>query len=357
MNRFVSFLKNNRATVAMLLFILVFYLAIVAGESAVRKTPVKNLTPTPAFSQKTQAPQASQADEFKQKEELFEKNVTKRPGLMVVISLSFIAALAAGLFLDARWFWKAQHGKSWLAGGYPHEPVAWDWTHVLQAAVFMFFAESVFLILETVYCLVFGIKEIPKDFLLMANSLLRDTVAALFIILMVRRMGHKLSALGLTARDFFKNMLRGVAGYIAVLPALFLTLIIISAATKIISYEPPPQNVVQIYLKKSSDPYLLFFTIFVAGAGPLIEEIFFRGFAYNAFRQKFGVVPGMLVTSAIFAAFHLNLVAFLPIFVLGMMLCYLYEETGSLVPSMTAHMLHNLLMINFTLGFKSIVGS
>ncbi|HXV19228.1 MAG TPA: CPBP family intramembrane glutamic endopeptidase, partial [Candidatus Omnitrophota bacterium] len=101
---------------------------------------------------------------------------------------------------------------------------------------------------------------------------------------------------------------------------------------------------------------LIYFTFFVAILGPIIEEVFFRGFAYTAFRRKWGVVRGMLASSAVFALMHMNLIAFFPIFVLGIFLAYLFEKTGSLVPSMTVHMVHNLIMVSLTLGFKSATG-
>ena len=62
----------------------------------------------------------------------------------------------------------------------------------------------------------------------------------------------------------------------------------------------------------------------------------------------------MFATSGIFALLHLNLIAFLPIFILGLCLSFLYEKTGSLVPCMVLHMTHNLIMVGMTLGFHTL---
>ena len=342
-------MKQNQVTVGMLLFVIVFYAAAFLSNAAVEKKP-----DAPSEIKQTET---MKADDFKQKEKVFEKNILKKPGLVAVLSLSLFLAIFTGIFLDVRFLWGIAKGQRWIRDGLAHQEVSWGGAQVLQAAVILFFTEALLLITETVFFSVAGSKNAPRDFLLMANSLLRDSFVALFIVYLVtRRLGHRLSDIGLTMNNFFKNAVRGITGYIAMLPVLVLSLLAVALVAQCFAYDPPPQNVVQIYLKKSSDPYLLFFTLFVAGFGPLIEEIFFRGFAYKAFRQKLGVPRAMMVTSAIFAAFHMNLAAFAPIFILGMFLCYLYEETGSLVPSMTAHMLHNLLMVNFTLGFKSIAG-
>ncbi len=338
MKRAVSFLNENRFTAGMLLFIALFYAISFFGEPR-NPVGVENASPT----------------EFKEKEALFEKNIAKQPGLITAISAAFLSLLLAGILIDVRILSSWRRRGRWLDVSLPQEAVGWDGTHVFQAVVFMFFVEAILLILEALFYFRTGSGGWSRDLVLMANSLVRSTLTAIFIMILVMRRGHKLRDLGLAAKDLFKNIGRGLLAYIAAFPALLLTLLVLAFAAKAISYEPVPQNVVQIYLKSSSDPYLLFFTLFVAGAGPILEEIFFRGFTYKAFRQKLGVVPAMAVSSLIFALFHLNLAAFIPVFLLGMLLCYLYEVTGSLVAPMTTHAAHNFFMISLTLGVKSII--
>jgi membrane protease YdiL (CAAX protease family) len=48
------------------------------------------------------------------------------------------------------------------------------------------------------------------------------------------------------------------------------------------------------------------------------------------------------VTSLLFAGAHFNLLSFLPLTVFSMVLIYLYEKTGSLWASITAHGVFNL---------------
>ncbi len=341
-------LKEHRATAWMLAFVALFYTAVFIGNLVTNH----RLRPQGMKSTEIMKP-----EEFKQKEEDFKRNILKDPALISGASYVAMIVLALGIFLDSRFLWGRYKRRRWVEDGVPLETVAWGPLHVIGAGVLMFFAEAILLIAETAYFLIAGDKNVPRDFLLIFNSLFRDTLVACVIVWFVtKKLGHRVSVLGLTTKDLFKNIGRGITGYIAVLPPLLVSLIAMAVIVKFFAYEPPPQNVVQIYLKKSSDPYLLFFTLFVAGIGPVIEEIFFRGYTYGALRQKFGVRNGMVLTSLIFAAFHMNLAAFIPIFFLGMFLCYLYEATGSLVPSMIAHMLHNLLMVSFTLGFKQIAG-
>jgi len=82
---------------------------------------------------------------------------------------------------------------------------------------------------------------------------------------------------------------------------------------------------------------------FLVGAvlAPIVEEIFFRGFLFQGFRQKYGWVNAMLLSSAIFAAAHLDLVSLIPTFLLGSMLAYVYHRSNSVWPGIILHFLVN----------------
>ncbi|HKY54292.1 MAG TPA: CPBP family intramembrane glutamic endopeptidase [Anaerolineales bacterium] len=82
---------------------------------------------------------------------------------------------------------------------------------------------------------------------------------------------------------------------------------------------------------------------FFVGAvlAPIVEEVFFRGFVFQGFRQRYGWVNAMILSSVIFAAAHLDLVAFLPTFILGCLLAYMYQRTNSVWPGVILHFLIN----------------
>jgi membrane protease YdiL (CAAX protease family) len=85
------------------------------------------------------------------------------------------------------------------------------------------------------------------------------------------------------------------------------------------------------------------FWFFIVGAvfAPLVEEIFFRGFLFQGFRERYGWPAGMLLSSAIFAAAHLDLVALIPTFILGNVLAYVYHRSNSVWPGIFLHFLVN----------------
>ena len=81
--------------------------------------------------------------------------------------------------------------------------------------------------------------------------------------------------------------------------------------------------------------------------GPAAEEIFFRGFLLGAFVQGIGVVPGLIVASAIFAVAHGDLTVLLPTFASGAILSWLYLRTRSIWPGFLAHAGQNSIAVTF----------
>ena len=75
---------------------------------------------------------------------------------------------------------------------------------------------------------------------------------------------------------------------------------------------------------------------------PIGEEIFFRGLTLGALRRAMNRHAAVAASAVFFALAHLQLVELLPILILGLVLGYLYELTGSIVPGMIAHGLNNL---------------
>lgn len=82
---------------------------------------------------------------------------------------------------------------------------------------------------------------------------------------------------------------------------------------------------------------------------PIAEEILFRGFFYGTLRKRLKAWPSILVTSVGFAALHLfgaaegGLLwsAFIDVFALSIILCYLREQNGTIWASIGVHALKN----------------
>lgn len=94
---------------------------------------------------------------------------------------------------------------------------------------------------------------------------------------------------------------------------------------------------------------LAFFAVVVVA--PIAEELFFRGFLYQALRRWRGVTQGIALSALIFALAHVSPLIIPSIFALGIILAYVFEKRGSLAATMAAHMSYNLI------GFIAIVAS
>jgi ABC-2 type transport system permease protein/sodium transport system permease protein len=91
------------------------------------------------------------------------------------------------------------------------------------------------------------------------------------------------------------------------------------------------------------------------------EELFFRGYLFSALRQKLTPAATIISAALLFASFHLvtsTLLAterFLPSFGLGIALGWLAYRSGSVLPSIVMHVLHNSLLLGLIPWYEGSV--
>ena len=78
---------------------------------------------------------------------------------------------------------------------------------------------------------------------------------------------------------------------------------------------------------------------------PLVEEIFFRGFMYQALRRTIAILPAALLTSLVFGIAHIDPAIIIPIAVVGMILLGIYRWTGNLWSSIITHAGYNAVAV------------
>lgn len=82
----------------------------------------------------------------------------------------------------------------------------------------------------------------------------------------------------------------------------------------------------------------------VVGA-PIFEELFFRGLTLRAFERKWGAVVGVLASSALFAAVHLQPLQFPALMAFGIIAALLVKRYKRLGPAIWAHVGFNLVAV------------
>ncbi len=83
----------------------------------------------------------------------------------------------------------------------------------------------------------------------------------------------------------------------------------------------------------------------VALAPAVCEEMLFRGVVFHSLKGKYRAGISAAVTAALFGLFHMSLVKFLPTGLLGLVLCFVVWQTGSIYPAMLMHFLNNMFSV------------
>ncbi len=143
----------------------------------------------------------------------------------------------------------------------------------------------------------------------------------------------------------------GLAAYIAALPiyvAVAITVAILMwAVRQITGAEPPmPDNRVFEIFEKGTPAMTALLASLVVIWAPLVEETIFRGALFRAVRPRAGAVGAALLTAAMFALMHqYGLPQLIVVGTLGVIFALMREWRGSLLPSMTAHAVHNFMVM------------
>ncbi len=265
--------------------------------------------------------------------------------MFMIVTMLTLALFLLGIIIDIYLLVSIRAGRRVDIVTYAPGRARWTLWDVAKVVILYFFFAYMIVITES-----FLVKAFPaikgNNFRMILNSSIMDTlVVVLVIYFTVSQYKDKLESLGLTLKNFIKNVYYGILAYIALIPVMIAIVAVTAVIINLTKYVPHVQPVVGLFLEEKNAKFLLYTSIFAAIAGPIIEEIFFRGFMYNAFKKYIGVFWAIIFTGAMFALLHAHMVGFMPILALGILLAYLYERTGSLVSSITVHMIHNISMV------------
>ncbi|MCE5315109.1 MAG: CPBP family intramembrane glutamic endopeptidase [Armatimonadota bacterium] len=140
----------------------------------------------------------------------------------------------------------------------------------------------------------------------------------------------------------------GVGTYLSALPFFGAAIVVSALLDKTVfkNISTPEHPLTPYFAGGDMASFLLVLALGMVIA-PLVEEVFFRGVLYSALRGGMRVWGAAVVSAIVFAVGHPLPDFFLPIFVLGVVFALAREKTGSVVPSMIAHGIHNGVVIVF----------
>lgn len=98
---------------------------------------------------------------------------------------------------------------------------------------------------------------------------------------------------------------------------------------------------------RATSPFAwLIFALIVGLGAPVVEELFYRGLFLRALHKHgFGAVASVLISSAVFAAIHFQVLQFPGLMLFGLIAGTLAARTGRLGPSIWAHVGFNMTAV------------
>lgn len=109
-----------------------------------------------------------------------------------------------------------------------------------------------------------------------------------------------------------------------------------------------PQELITLFTA-GGDPIIISILVVLAVVlAPIVEETIFRGCIYRFLKSQTTMLPAQIVSGVLFALMHANLLAFVPLVVVGILLARVYEISGNILVPICFHAFFNgfsLLML------------
>ncbi len=90
---------------------------------------------------------------------------------------------------------------------------------------------------------------------------------------------------------------------------------------------------------------LILLLVLVAVIAPIAEELLFRGMLYPVLRRSWGITIAVILNALLFGLAHVVLILMPGLFFVGLILAWVRERSGSVIPGMLIHALQNSIII------------
>ena len=168
-------------------------------------------------------------------------------------------------------------------------------------------------------------------------------VPALMILFGV--FARRRESLGISRRGAPKRLGLSVLLYLAAIPLLWFYSMLYQILLYQFGYNFYLQEVAEVFLQPAPimEKAAMYFVAIVLA--PVFEEIVFRGVLLPWLVRRTGFWPGIALVSVLFAAIHVHLPSFLPLFLLSAMFCVAYARTRSLLVPIGMHACFNAVTV------------
>jgi membrane protease YdiL (CAAX protease family) len=248
----------------------------------------------------------------------------------------------AGLCLLGYWLLKTSLGRTALINSQPRRnwmPSAFPWVFLL-----MWFCVTVIIVFIIDYLTAKSSDQEVVFVQTVAQTLVNAAFSIAALIAAKNFFARRLKGFGLNFRKIPKDIVFAFAYLFAVIPVVYAALRLTFLIGKLIfgsDFEIEPHEQIEMIHDYTQPAIQMAILIGGALVTPFFEEVLFRGLIQTTIRS-YNIRPwlAIAITSVIFTLLHPS--GLQPaVFVLGMLLGYAYEKSGSLFRPMFIHALFN----------------
>ncbi len=271
--------------------------------------------------------------------------------IVVFYGLLVLAGLLVNLLILSR---MSRHARAWDWKVRRLEQRPWKWLDLAHILLLIVGIHGVLLIVSYVLGLM-GWADVMRErgILFVGHSVAMHWAPLVFLVILIRLRGVSWRA-AFEAYDAggLKRLVQGIAGYMAVIPAIFFYMLLYQAWLSYTGHEPTPQDVVRLFMDMEPGVFRVYMVLLAVLLAPIVEEVVFRGVALPVFARFWGPAPAIILVSAAFALLHGHLPSMVPLFIFGIGLSLAYIHTESIAVPVIMHILFN----GVTLGIMMYLG-
>lgn len=174
--------------------------------------------------------------------------------------------------------------------------------------------------------------------------LVQSIIILLPLLLVVKEKNIKIRELGFKKVGIKKILGLAALGYFA----YFSIMLVILQITSSLNLEIPGFGQQESHMEfiGGNNVAATIVILVITFLAPVIEEVFFRGFVFKAMIGKCPKWIAFVISAAIFAAFHFEFQVFMPLFLLGLILNWMFFKSKSLYPGIAFHIINNVIALS-----------
>jgi len=272
-----------------------------------------------------------------------------------VVTAGALGLAVTGIGLTLWGFWSGRSRAIWRV---PSRPLpSWSFGELVRIIFLTVIVAMLLpLMMVTVSSLGLGSALLDPHLRITLSMLMLDTAAILVVAAFaVGKAPSVWKTFGFSRHRLVPAIATGLRSYVTMFPWLFIVLWMVVEATYALGLKPPIEPIQELIFQEDRPLVLGLTAVLACLVGPVAEELFFRGVVFSVLRRRTSRAVAMLVSGAAFALMHGNPVGFPSILLLGCLLAYLYERTGSLASSLSVHILHNTFLMSSALIVRRLV--